>query len=136
MQTDTERPITAVIAELSSLWMKVISWDHHKDRDCHWYVTEKYSYGGPPQYLVQHHGYIYREVDAAFPTRLEAQIGLGLEIAHALYDQIAWATRSLKDKHEVSFLTDEDINMLLMVKGLLPAVEDLETEILTFVAKQ
>jgi hypothetical protein len=44
-------------------WYEFVGRDHHKDRDCHWYVTkdEVYSYGEPSKqsgYSVRHRGYI------------------------------------------------------------------------------
>ena len=34
-----------------------------KDRDCHWYIETKWSYGLPPVYNVQHHGYILHDFE-------------------------------------------------------------------------
>jgi hypothetical protein len=46
------------ITELTTKWMKYVSLDHHKDRDCHWYITQTYSYGEEPYYEAHHSGYI------------------------------------------------------------------------------
>jgi hypothetical protein len=46
------------ITKLSEDWYFLIGKDHHKDRDCHWYIETKWSYGHPPMYTVQHFGYI------------------------------------------------------------------------------
>ena len=46
------------IIELTNKWMKYISIDHHKDRDCHWYITKTYSYGQEPYWEASHHGYL------------------------------------------------------------------------------
>jgi hypothetical protein len=46
------------ITELTAKWMKYVSLDHHKDRDCHWYITQTYSYGEEPYYEAHHSGYI------------------------------------------------------------------------------
>ena len=46
------------ILELTKQWMDYVSQDHHKDRDCHWYVTKVYSYGEEPYYEAHHAGYI------------------------------------------------------------------------------
>jgi hypothetical protein len=50
------------ITELTDEWYKLIGSDHHKDRDCHWYIETKWSYGQPPKYSVQHFGYILDEI--------------------------------------------------------------------------
>jgi len=46
------------ITKLTEKWYFMIGKDHHKDRDCHWYIETKWSYGRPPMYTVQHFGYI------------------------------------------------------------------------------
>lgn len=46
------------ITKLTEEWYDLIGGDHHKDRDCHWYIETKWSYGNPPTYMVQHWGYI------------------------------------------------------------------------------
>jgi hypothetical protein len=46
------------IIRLSNIWYKYVSLDHHKDRDCHFYVECVYSYGKPPKYYAYHNGYV------------------------------------------------------------------------------
>ena len=46
------------ITELTAKWFKYVNLDHHKDRDCHWYITQTYSYGEEPYYEAHHSGYI------------------------------------------------------------------------------
>lgn len=46
---------------LSEQWYELVGQDHHKDRDCHWYITTTWSYGLPPKYKIEHHGYILDE---------------------------------------------------------------------------
>ena len=43
---------------LSNKWYKYVSLDHHKDRDCHWYIEKVYSYGEEPYFIVYHEGYV------------------------------------------------------------------------------
>jgi hypothetical protein len=50
------------ITKLTDEWYYLIGKDHHKDRDCHWYIETKWSYGHPPKYFVQHFGYILDDV--------------------------------------------------------------------------
>ena len=68
-----------IIKEITSLtdeWYRLIGGDHHKDRDCHWYIETKWSYGNPPTYTVQHWGYINDNITTEFNTYEEALIGL------------------------------------------------------------
>jgi hypothetical protein len=51
------------ITKLTQDWYKLIGPTHHKDRDCHWYIETKWSYGENPKYTVQHYGYILDRVE-------------------------------------------------------------------------
>ena len=45
------------IKELTALWYSLLI-DHHKDRDCHFFVTNKFSYDGEEKWYAFHEGYI------------------------------------------------------------------------------
>lgn len=47
-----------LISKLGTAWQHYISLDHHKDRDCHFYVEKVWSYGQAPKYRAYHYGYI------------------------------------------------------------------------------
>lgn len=51
------------ITILTDEWYHLIGKDHHKDRDCHWYIETKWSYGFPPKYIVCHYGYIIDAIE-------------------------------------------------------------------------
>ena len=36
------------ITKLTELWYEIVGNDHHKDRDCHWYINKVWSYGEKP----------------------------------------------------------------------------------------
>jgi hypothetical protein len=58
--------MSAIINEITKLtdeWYFLIGKDHHKDRDCHWYIETRWSYGYSPVYTVQHHGYILHDFE-------------------------------------------------------------------------
>jgi hypothetical protein len=76
--SDTEEPMNKIdkIVELTKEWYKLIGRDHHKDRDCHFYIETKFSYGGEPTYWVRHHGYVIDEVEEEYPTYDKALDGL------------------------------------------------------------
>lgn len=46
------------IVILTQKWYRYVNIDHHKDRDCHWYITKTYSYGDEAYYEASHSGYI------------------------------------------------------------------------------
>jgi ABC-type thiamine transport system substrate-binding protein len=46
------------IVYLSKLWYRYVGLDHHKDRDCHFYIQKIWSYGDAPYYQAHHYGYV------------------------------------------------------------------------------
>ena len=64
------------IRELTEEWYTLIGPDHHKDRDCHWYIETKWSYGQPPKYNVQHWGYILGDIEEECDSYDEALVKL------------------------------------------------------------
>jgi hypothetical protein len=55
--------ITDEITKLTEDWYLLIGKDHHKDRDCHWYIETAWSYGFKPEYIIRHYGYILDEIE-------------------------------------------------------------------------
>jgi hypothetical protein len=51
------------ITKLTQEWYDLIGGEHHKDRDCHWYIETKWSYGYEPVYSIIHHGYVYDRIE-------------------------------------------------------------------------
>jgi hypothetical protein len=56
------------ITKLTDEWYTLIGPDHHKEKDCHWYVETKWSHGHPPKYSVQHWGYIIGDIEEHWNT--------------------------------------------------------------------
>ena len=46
------------IQRVTALWYDLISEEHHKDRDCHFYVTIQFSYNGERTISINHEGYV------------------------------------------------------------------------------
>ncbi len=61
--------------EATKEWFEYVSQDHHKDRDCHWFLNrvEKFSYGdskqGEEYWEMVHNGYIADEIYFSGETR-------------------------------------------------------------------
>jgi hypothetical protein len=72
------------ITKLTEEWYSLIAKDHHKDRDCHWYINTKWSYGNSPIYIVEHHGYVHNHVSVECKSYDEALILLKEELEHAI----------------------------------------------------
>ena len=56
------------ITKLTDEWYSLIGSEHHKDRDCHWYIETKWSYGRYPTYIIRHHGYVLDEIEENWST--------------------------------------------------------------------
>lgn len=63
---------------LTKFWCDYVSSDHHKDRDCHFYINKVWSYGKEPIYRIEHSGYMSKlndnEVYETYENALEALI--------------------------------------------------------------
>ena len=68
----TTEEILDQITKLSKEWYILIGGDHHKDRDCHFYINTVWSYGQKQKYRVDHFGYIVEEIEEEFDTYREA----------------------------------------------------------------
>ncbi len=61
------------ITKLSDLYYRLAARDHHKDRDCHFYINKVWSYGEPPVYRVEHHGYLNNLESVEFKNYKDAE---------------------------------------------------------------
>jgi len=64
------------ITKLTEEWRSLTGKDHCKDRDFHWYVETKWSYGQPPKYNAQHCGYIIGDIEEECASYDEALLKL------------------------------------------------------------
>lgn len=89
------------ITPLTDLWYSIVSIDHHKDRDCHWYINKVWSYGKLPIYRVEHYGYIYHEeINQEFDDYEEAEEYLYKTIKEAINTEIEWSKKVLDNVEE------------------------------------
>ena len=53
--------MSKTLTELTAEYYILVNRDHHKDRDCHFYIQKIYSYGNEPywQYQFLHYGYCW-----------------------------------------------------------------------------
>lgn len=63
------------ITRLANVYHRTVCLDHHKDSDCHWEITQRWSYGEEPKWLVKHDGYI-RNAEKSFNSYESALAGL------------------------------------------------------------
>jgi len=86
------------IIKLTDLWYRIVSLDHHKDRDCHFYINTVYSYGNKPKFRIGHFGYVGKEFEADFETYEQAEEGMIREINELLAEEKTWAEEVLQNK--------------------------------------
>jgi len=66
----------ALIDQLLKLWHELISCDHHKDRDCHFYIEKNFSTYLHSKWRLHHRGYLLDEIEEFYETYKEAEKGL------------------------------------------------------------
>lgn len=89
--------MTQHFLELTKFWYEYVSCDHHKDRDCHFYVNQVWSYGQPFYYRIEHYGYMAELPDEIGNERFESY-----ELAHARLEQ--WLDKEVREV--ISFYKD------------------------------
>lgn len=82
------------ITKLTDEWYSLIGKDAHKDKDCHWYIETKWSYGQPPKYFVQHWGYILDDIEEEFGSYDEALIGLKNILIKKIKEEREWMEKN------------------------------------------
>ncbi len=91
------------IVRLSNIWMRFVGQDHHKDRDCHWYIQKYYSYGEKPYYMAWHHGYIGDDFEGSKCVTLEeAEEELLNAIKFQIHKAKKWVSRNLEEAKSIS----------------------------------
>jgi hypothetical protein len=70
----------AEIAELIDRHYNALAGGIRKDSDCHWWISERWTYGRHAGWVIEHDGYCYDGLehgeDGPFPTRVEAEVVL------------------------------------------------------------
>jgi hypothetical protein len=105
--------ITQKLQHLSDLWGRCLV-GHHKDRDCHHYICEKYTFGALV-YEVQHYGYISDTTEKIFYTKEAAQLFLVELLTEQIKDRCNNALLNLNHDHydEIEDGTPEHWNRIL-----------------------
>lgn len=116
------------ITALTEKYYKYVSLDHHKDRDCHFWIEKKWSYGNPPTYSAHHVGYIGSDLNTKeFDEEEDAMMWLADNLKNKIKQAIKYLEGTEywdKDdkvgfpKYELMGLTKEQAdNMLELLKG-------------------
>ncbi len=79
------------ILHLTKAWLNYIAPDHHKDRDCHFYVKKIWSYGDQPYYQAYHYGYVASDFEGTkCDTLEEAQEELRDFLYMSIHKEYEW----------------------------------------------
>jgi hypothetical protein len=76
MNEPSTKELQEQITKLTCEWYDIIKTDHHKDRDCHWNISVRWSYGDEPAFVIEHHGYILDHIEQSYPSYRSACFGL------------------------------------------------------------
>lgn len=104
------------IIKLTQKWYRYVNLDHHKDRDCHWYITKTYSYGDEAYYEAHHSGYILDHwTSPRCGTEEMASTLLRNKLKHEIYSAIIHLKDILTDENAIEWSgsTEEEIKKLI-----------------------
>ena len=88
--------------------------DHHKDKDCKWYIMEAWEYGSYPHYYIEHDGYIYQNKNLKnYKTRMEAENALIREIRKAFRQELKWANDVVEHPDEYDKILEAQAQWLI-----------------------
>lgn len=104
-ETESIESILSEVAQLGSEWYRLVSSDHHKDRDCHFYINTVFSYGAVAYYRPEHYGYVYTgDWEREFPKIHRPNLGNTFR-GFATYRE---ATIFLRDKLKKMIFHEKD----------------------------
>lgn len=107
------------ITKLSKIWYQYVGTDHHKDKDCHWYIEKYYSYGEPPYYQAFHWGYIGKDFEGTKCTTLEeAEEELRDTLLLYIDKEIKWVLSAIQkqvDNPEENWYSLEELDRQLKI---------------------
>ena len=88
------------ITKLTAIWYNIVNTDHHKDKDCHFYINKTWSYGQKPVYTVEHYGYIREDINEEFETYAEAEKFLHDILVESINTEKLWAEEVLETEND------------------------------------
>jgi ubiquinone/menaquinone biosynthesis C-methylase UbiE len=101
----------AFTKNLLELWYELIGGDHHKDRDCHFYIEKNFSTYKKSEWRLSHHGYLLGEIAQCFNTYQEAEKRLQNLLAEKIQEFCETETLDQRNKTENRVL--ENLKKLL-----------------------
>lgn len=95
------------IQKLGEIWYWYVNADHHKDRDCHFYIEKKWSYGDSAMYMAHHAGYI---ADYFYSPERETYVEAAWDLISFMRQNVFEAVRFCKKfmSGKIGGVDDED----------------------------
>ena len=79
------------IIELNKIWYPLITCDHHKSSDVHFYIITDFHFGEKVSYTVEHKGYIVHNYEnSEWDTQEEAEIELIRLLSESILREVEW----------------------------------------------
>ena len=103
------------ITKLTDIWFDIVGNDHHKDRDCHWYINKVWSYGENPYYRIEHYGYVLDHISKDFKTSREAHINLMNILLDSIKEEYDWNVKNKDNSNEYDLLPQEIMDKIKKV---------------------
>ena len=108
----------ALTDQLLKLWYETIGGDHHKDRDCHFYIEKNFSTYKPSKWTLYHRGYLLGDIDEFYNTYKEAEKGLQKLLIEKIKEFCE--TDPLEERSEREFEVLKKLNKLVgLIKPLI-----------------
>lgn len=87
----------ALTKQLLELWYELIGGDHHKDRDCHFYIEKNFSTYKKSEWRLHHPGYLIDDYEEMFDSYEQAEKGL----QDLLIEQMLYFTENYENDREL-----------------------------------
>jgi hypothetical protein len=104
------------ITILTNKWNYYVSMDHHKDRDCHFYIEKHWAYGKPPVYLAYFNSYLDDDWVGLVRSTLD-------EAEKDLRDRLQWLIKDAIEHLEDILKRNEDDYVGMSVKNAQLALD-------------
>lgn len=104
----------ALTKQLLELWYELIGGDHHKDRDCHFYIERNFSTYKKSEWQLRHYGYLIGDYEETFDTYKQAEKGLQDLLTEKIHEYVLSAlTDPLEERSEVCNRVHKKLQKLL-----------------------
>lgn len=112
----------SLIKEALRLWYDLIGNDHHKDRDCHFYIEKNYSTYNESTWTVYHNGYILKDFNKSFDSFGLAVKGLLEFLLENIAEEISFILTNFEELLALGEKSQDDRNIILSYQKRLELI--------------